>query len=140
MIIYLLDTDHITLAQHNHPNIAKHILATSPAQLRVSVVTAHEQMRGRLAQVQRAKNNNQLIYTYQLLHQTIKFYHTIPMIDFDTKAATIFEQLNQHKIRIGTLDLRIASIALAVGAILVTRNQKDFKKVPNLIIEDWSQP
>lgn len=51
-----------------------------------------------------------------------------------------FTELKQLKIRIGTLDLRIAAITLARNAVLVTRNHQDFVKVPDLTIEDWSIP
>jgi tRNA(fMet)-specific endonuclease VapC len=43
--------------------------------------------------------------------------------------------LRQH---IGTLDLRIAATALVHDLTLVTRNQKDFSRVPGLRFEDWS--
>ncbi|MEH1826617.1 MAG: type II toxin-antitoxin system VapC family toxin [Nostoc sp.] len=44
----------------------------------------------------------------------------------------------RQRIRIGTQDLRIAAITLSVNSILVTRNHKDFEKVPNLRLEDWT--
>jgi len=36
------------------------------------------------------------------------------------------------------MDLRIASIVLGIEGFFVTRNMRDFRKVPNLQIEDWA--
>lgn len=60
------------------------------------------------------------------------------MLDFDQLAHDCYKELIRQKIRIGTRDLRIAAITLSRNAILVTRNSKDFSKVPNLRIEDWT--
>jgi tRNA(fMet)-specific endonuclease VapC len=49
--------------------------------------------------------------------------------------------LKAAKTRLGTMDLKIASIALANDAILLSRNVGDFQKVPGLQVVDWlSQP
>jgi tRNA(fMet)-specific endonuclease VapC len=79
-----------------------------------------------------------LAFGYGKLNETLDFYRTKTVLDFNAAAATQFQQLLRQKIRTGTQDLRIASIALAVGGTVVTRNQRDFQRVPGLSIEDWS--
>jgi tRNA(fMet)-specific endonuclease VapC len=73
------------------------------------------------------------------LRLTIESLQEFEQIDFDLEAELIYHQLRQQKIRIGTQDLRIASIALANQATLLTRNNRDFSQVPNLIIDDWTR-
>jgi tRNA(fMet)-specific endonuclease VapC len=58
---------------------------------------------------------------------------------FDDRAADKFTNLRQQRIRIGTMDLKIASIALVNDALLVTSNLSDFALVPALRCEDWLQ-
>jgi tRNA(fMet)-specific endonuclease VapC len=48
------------------------------------------------------------------------------------------KRLKRSRLRVGTMDLKIAAIALAHGATLLTRNLKDFGRVPGLRIEDWT--
>ncbi len=62
-----------------------------------------------------------------------KFSH----LPFDREAANRFLTLRKQGIRIGTMDLKIACIVMAHGAILLTRNTVDFEKVPGLKFEDW---
>lgn len=61
-----------------------------------------------------------------------------PFCPFDEQALEIFQSLWLQRVRIGTMDLKIAAIALSNHATLLTRNSKDFSKVPGLRFDDWS--
>ena len=111
-----------------------------PVPVAVTVITYEEQSRGRLAAVNSAKTPFQLKQTYTHLLQHIRNYQKIPLLEFDEAAISIASELRKAKVRIGTLDLRIASIAIANNALLITRNFKDFEHVPHLRIEDWTKP
>ena len=58
---------------------------------------------------------------------------------FEERAADRFALLRRQRIRIGTMDLKIASIALVGDATLVTANLRDFSLVPGLRCENWLQ-
>jgi len=68
----------------------------------------------------------------------MEFYSTVPLLDFDSAAYRHYAALREEKLRIGTQDLRIGAIALSNKGVLITRNTRDFSKVPNLRFEDWS--
>jgi predicted nucleic acid-binding protein len=51
-----------------------------------------------------------------------------------------YDALVARKLNVGRMDLRIASIALGEGATVVTRNRRDFSRVPGLVIADWTVP
>jgi tRNA(fMet)-specific endonuclease VapC len=42
------------------------------------------------------------------------------------------------KLNIGKMDLRIAAITLEIGGTVVTRNLRDFQRIPNLRVENWA--
>ena len=60
----------------------------------------------------------------------------MPIIPFDAKAGLVFEQLRKARNQVGVMYLKIASIAIANDATLLTRNLVDFGKIPGLRAED----
>ena len=76
---------------------------------------------------------------YDELIATTRFYGSIRILSFPKPAVECFHRLKKQKLNIGTMDLRIAAIALHFGGTLVTRNLRDFRRVPGLPVEDWTQ-
>ena len=138
MSVWILDTDCVSLFQRQQPQIVQCINAKAPATLAVTAITIEEQLRGRLANIRRASEAVRLIAAYQRLADTVHYFCTIQVMNFDRFACEQYVKLVQQKIRIGRQDLKIAAIVLANNAILVTRNQRDFVQVPGLQIEDWT--
>jgi tRNA(fMet)-specific endonuclease VapC len=138
---YVLDTDHITLLQRNHPAVISRFTALPPEVIAVTVVSAMEQMRGRLAQIHRATTAPEVVNAFTRFQEALHFYRTVSVLPYDETAAAHFARLRQVlQHRPGTQDLRIAAIALSHGATLVTRNQRDFEGISGLQLEDWSLP
>lgn len=139
--LYILDTDHITLLQHRHPAIVARLAKVPPKDIAVTVVSASEQIRGRLAQIKRAKTVPTIVSAFARFQEALNFYLLVPVLPYDESAANHFVRLRKiNTNRPGTQDLRIASIALSRGATLATRNQRDFEIIPGLQFEDWSLP
>ena len=46
--------------------------------------------------------------------------------------------LKRMNLNVRKMDLRISAVVLEHGGVLVTRNVRDFQRVPGLPIEDWS--
>ena len=137
---YLLDTDHLSILQRKAG--AEYLrLATWMAQGSVSdfaccVVGLHEQVLGAHNFLNQAKNSTGLVRGYELLERLPRDYLAFVLLPFDTAGAAIYDQLLGHNLRVGAMDLRVAAIALSRSLIVLTRNLRDFGRVPGLTIED----
>lgn len=59
-------------------------------------------------------------------------------LTYSESAIARVAQLKTLRLNVHLMDLRIAVIALENGAVVVTRNQRDFGRIPGLSVEDWS--
>jgi tRNA(fMet)-specific endonuclease VapC len=136
---YILDTNIVTLSQHGNSHIAQRAKVVGITNIFITTVTLEEQLKGRLAAISRCATKPELLpIAHQNLLITQRYLCNMNLLDFHECACECFKKLRQQKINIGTQDLRIAAIALVNDAILVTQNYKDFIKVPDLKMEDWT--
>jgi tRNA(fMet)-specific endonuclease VapC len=138
MTLYILDSDHLSLYQRGHEILGQRLLTIPSEQIAITVISAEELVRGRLAQIRKATKPQERVYAYYWLAKTLEFLQDFPVLGYDVQAEARFQSLLAQKIRIGTQDLKIAAIALSQGATLITRNKQDFDRVKGLAIEDWS--
>jgi tRNA(fMet)-specific endonuclease VapC len=139
--MYLLDTDHLSVIEYGGIQAQKLInrLANlSSEHITVTVITYEEQTRGWLGYIAKAKNLEEQIIAYRKLEKHIAIFAKLKVIGFDDKAADIFKQLRKNYPRLGTMDLKIAAIAISNNALLLTRNLHDFENIFNLQVEDWT--
>jgi tRNA(fMet)-specific endonuclease VapC len=136
--LFVLDTDHLSLYQRDFEPLLSKLLSRPPDELAITIVTVEEQLRGRLAQIRKATTAAHLNECYRWLGETVDQLARLPVLYFDDKAATLYEQLLPQRVRIGTQDLRIASIVRSNNAVLLTRNSEDFSRVPGLKLADWT--
>jgi tRNA(fMet)-specific endonuclease VapC len=139
-VIYVLDTDHVSLSQRGHPLVSARLQDAGPTQLALSTITVEEQLRGWLAAVRNAATPEARVTAYVRLRMAVEYFASITLLDYTEAADILVANLRRQGLRIGTHDLRIAAVALTHGAVLVTRNARDFRQVPDLTIIDWSLP
>jgi tRNA(fMet)-specific endonuclease VapC len=137
-MLFLLDTDHITLYREENLPLQRRIGARAAEEFGVTIVSFEEQVKGWLSFIHRAQTPVKLVWGYRSLQETLRFFAKQQVLPFDETAALYFQQLQQQRLRVGTQDLRIAAIALANRCTVVTRNRRDFERVPGLLVEDWS--
>ena len=138
MTLWILDTDHLSLFENKDPIVSERFNRINRQCIAISTITIEEKIRGRLNSIKRASSREQIILAYARLRESLEDIRQFNVVDFDEAAALCFEEFRRQKIRVGTQDLRIASIAFSRTAVVVTRNIRDFSKVPGLILEDWT--
>jgi tRNA(fMet)-specific endonuclease VapC len=138
MSLYVLDTDILSLYQHAHPVVCQNVTNHPANEIATTVITVQEQLFGWYHLLGQTKKPDQLAIVYQSLAETVHFLARWQILSFSEPAILRFEQLVTMKLNIGKMDLRIAAITLEIGGTLVTRNQRDFKRIPGLGIVDWS--
>src|SRR4051812_14373565 len=116
----ILDTDHFTVLRYpehsQHDCLSAKMRQSADAKFGTTAVSVEEQMRGWLAAIRRARRVHDQILYYTRLVGMIQFVSKWQILPFNEPAADRFESLRKQRIRIGTQDLKIASVALESDA------------------------
>ncbi|MBI4234876.1 type II toxin-antitoxin system VapC family toxin [Candidatus Peregrinibacteria bacterium] len=131
---YLLDTDIcIYIIKNKPPKVLAKFKKLHRHNISISAITLAELEYGVFKSTSSEKNQIALA----------KFLSFIGILPFDTEAAFYYGEIRAHLEKkgniIGSMDMLIAAHALAKKMTLVTNNTKEFKRVKNLKIENWTK-
>ena len=135
----ILDTDHFSefiRGSEAGRNLVVKLDATTE-DVALAIITAEEANRGWLAKIGKARDGRARLAAYERYHVLLTVLRNWEVIPWNAETDAKFEDLAGQKLRVGTMDLRIAAIALTTDATLLTRNLRDFKRVPGLRVENW---
>jgi tRNA(fMet)-specific endonuclease VapC len=138
----LIDTDHAKHLKYPESDRGRRLierLDALPASevVGVAIVTVEERMRGWLATIAKEKAALRQVVGYRELIQLFEFYQAFEIVPFDEAAAQTFDELRSQRLRLGTMDLKIAATALTRNALLLSANRRDFERVPRPRVENW---
>ena len=130
---YMLDTNIcIYIIKHKPQSVVKAFLEHDPDEICVSAITYAELMHG--VEKSQAKEKNRFAVTL--------FLSAIAILEFDSHAAEEYgkvkAELERKGTPIGPMDLLIAGHARSMGLTVVTNNTREFQRVENLDLEDWT--
>jgi tRNA(fMet)-specific endonuclease VapC len=130
---YLLDTNIcIYVIKKKPPAVLKRVRSKQPGQIAVSTITVAELEYG-IARSRYPERNRVAL---------LEFLFPFAILDFDQKACTAYGQirsvLEAKGKPVGPMDLLLAAQAKSRNLVLVTNNEREFKRIDGLRIENWA--
>jgi len=132
--MYLFDTDAVSQVIKKNPSLAliRRLASTDVEKQFTTTITVGELVYG-------AFKSNRPEFFIEKLERLV--WPNIQILPFDEGSAKVYGRLRADLERKGTPltepDLRIASIAMHRGLVVITGNTKHFSKIPGLKVEDW---
>lgn len=132
MLRYMLDTDTCSyIMRRSSESLLKRLQRTPVSDICISVITKSELLFGVEVSPHRQKDEAALA----------AFLRYVDVLDFPDEASAHYARIRAElKMRggmIGANDLFIAAHASSLGLTLVTNNTREFRRVRNLMIENW---
>jgi len=130
---FLLDTDTCIYVLKQHEQVMRALLSTNRGDVAVSVVTEAELRTGAAKSSSPAKT----------LQRIEAFLAPVTILEFTSEDAIVYSQIRAKLERAGTpigpLDTMIAAHAMSRDLILVSNNEREFRRVTGLRVENWAR-
>ncbi len=140
-MIYVLDTDHFTLAYFRRAGVRERVARERASHtVAIGQATRLEVLDGRIQAVLKAADGAAALRAVNGLRLSEEYIGEFGVLVFNDRAGEHLDRLLRDKKvkKPGRKDLLHACIALAYDATLVTRNLKDFQPIPGLKVENWA--
>jgi tRNA(fMet)-specific endonuclease VapC len=129
---FMLDTNTcIYIIKRKPPNVIGRFRQTEISQIGISSITLSELLYG----VSRSSKPDQNKIAL------MQFVTPLEILPYDDEAAQYYGDLRTHLEKqgtpIGSLDMLIAAHALSIACTLITNNEKEFIRIPNMKIDNW---
>jgi tRNA(fMet)-specific endonuclease VapC len=128
----LLDTNTcIAWLNATSPVVRDKVVNATPGHLAICIVVKAELLYG-------AHNSSRVEHNLEKLDV---FFSAMDCLPFDDAAADYYARIRAFLTKSGTpvgpFDLMIAAIALSHGTSVITRNEREFRRVPGLLVDPW---
>jgi len=114
------------------------IAAHATDRLCITTVTLEEQIGGWSALARSTRTPLEHEHAAMFLAALVISWNRFALAPMTVASLARFDLLVKAKLNVERNDLRVAAIALEIGATVVTRNRRDFGRLPGLLIGDWS--
>jgi tRNA(fMet)-specific endonuclease VapC len=114
------------------------VQSVSVTDLAITVITVEEQLAGWYRKLRQSRKPHDVARAYQELADAVHALGHWRILTFGVPAIARYTRLTALRLNVGKMDLRISAVVLENGATLVTRNIRDFQRVPGLVLEDWA--
>ncbi len=138
MSLHVVDTDTLSLYSRGHPRVTARLDARPLSEIAITVITVEEEVSGWYRLLRKVRLAEEQARVYQRLAESIPLLGRWRILPMTLASINRYEALKKLKLNVRKMDLRIAAIVLEQGSVLVTRNLRDFQRIPNLLVEDWS--
>ena len=137
MSLYVLDTDVLSHYARGTEPILSRVDACPRQDRAITVITVEEQVSGWYTLLRQARRPSDVARAYRALADCVHFLADWTILPYTEAAMARVDGWSGMKLRVKAQDLRIAAIALEHNAIVVTRNLRDFNRIPGATTEDW---